>query len=56
MLTLLQRKNRVILNIDKLKTKAETLGFNNTIVTVFEDLPFLEQMQIIRCTRVLLGV
>ena len=56
MVTLLQRKNRVILNMDELRQTAIKVGFTNIIKTVFEDISTIEQMKIIRCTRVFVGV
>ena len=55
-ITLLQQKNRMILNINELQYAAQNAGFNNTEVVVFEDLSTKEQMKIVRCTNIFVGV
>ena len=42
--------------MDQLQQSAIKIGFNNTIVTVFEDISTMDQMKIVRCTDIFIGV
>ena len=44
-----------IFPFQELKKTAIDHGFNNTIVATFEDLPFMKQLEIIRCSAAFIG-
>ncbi len=54
--TIIQRLNRQILNLEELLKAAKDMGFKNTQVFTFENMTFSEQYAIIRCTDILIGV
>ena len=53
--TLIQRANRKILNMEELRQAAVGLGFNNTEVVKMESLSSLEQLRRAACSRVIVG-
>ena len=55
-IVIIQRNRRLILNVDDLKQAAFSMGYNNTIVIDLEDMTVQEQYQLIRCTRILIGI
>ncbi len=53
---IIQRSHRLILNVDQLKQAAIELGYNNVEVVDFSKLTLLDQYQLTRCTRILVGI
>lgn len=55
--TFIQRqRTRILLNMDQLYAAVRRLGFRNVNVYNFETLSTLEQLRVVRCTDVLIGV
>ncbi len=52
---LLGRNNRRILNMEEMRKVALKMGFKNVTITKFEKRTFKEQLNLIRCTDILIG-
>ncbi len=55
-ITIIQRSQRRILNVDELQKAVVELGFSNTSIVDLAEMSVLQQYQLIRCTRVLIGI
>ncbi len=55
-IVIIQRSKRLILNVNQLRQAAIQLGYNNTDVVDFADMTLLDQYQLTRCTRIMVGI
>ncbi len=55
-ITIQQRECRSILNAEQLQNTAKSKGFKYTEIVIFEKLSLQEQLQVIACTDVLVGI
>ena len=54
--TIIQRHNRRILNLDELMEASRSAGYSNTQTVMFEEMKVVDQMRAAYCTDVLVGI